>query len=125
MILSQYKIFSVLTVCFTILGVTMTSEVHASHAMRETTQPGKTWTPADKFSRGATNAATGFMEFPLEIQRTTEKTTLFEGWTAGAARGVGLAFARTGAGLYEMATFFIPAPEEYEPVIQPETITSE
>lgn len=82
-------------------------------------------TPQKKFHRGTVNAATGWMELHQEINRTTETRGLFEGLTAGVARGVGLAIARTGAGIYEAVTFLIPMPEDYESVIQPETINNQ
>jgi len=80
------------------------------------------WTPARKLDRGISNAATGFLEVPYEVRRTAQRKTLFDAWTSGLARGVGLAFARTGAGIYDAATFFYPAPEDYKPVIRPEFV---
>jgi len=100
-----------------ILVITTVFLPHSAQA-----QGDSVWTPARKLDRGISNTATGFLEVPYEVRRTAQRKTLFDAWTSGLARGVGLAFARTGAGIYDAATFFYPAPEEYKPVIRPEFI---
>ncbi|MFT5207284.1 MAG: putative exosortase-associated protein (TIGR04073 family) [Candidatus Omnitrophota bacterium] len=75
---------------------------------------------AKKFDRGVDNALQGLWELPIKIHDTTQQTDLFQGLTTGAARGVGLAIARIGTGLYEMATFWVPQEKGYEVLIQPE-----
>ena len=54
-------------------------------------------------------------EVPDTISETADKTQdWFQGFTHGLTLGVGRALARTGSGIVEMATFFIPIPKDYE-----------
>jgi len=52
-----------------------------------------------------------------------------EGWLAGITYGLVKGFAwtvlRTTAGLYETFTFWLPVPENFEPIIKPEFILGE
>ena len=74
---------------------------------------------AGKLGRGLGNVFTGWLELPLNIQRYMgphdQATGLFTGIVVGLVRAVG----RTGAGVYETATFFLPYPEHYEPILPP------
>jgi putative exosortase-associated protein (TIGR04073 family) len=83
---------------------------------------GLEYTAAHKLHRGAVNAATGIAEAPKNIDRTWKEAGWFEALTFGAARGAGLAIARTASGFYEMATFYLPAPKNHEPLMRPEYI---
>ena len=85
--------------------------------------PGASTNPAaKKLERGLHNGVTGWLEAPVTVQKFHEERGLFDALTTGVARGVGLAIARTGAGIYETATFPFAAPENYEPVIMPERV---
>ena len=37
-------------------------------------------------------------------------------------KGIGMTLVRTGAGIFEVATFPFPVPEAYKPVIEPEYV---
>ncbi|MBF0253759.1 MAG: exosortase system-associated protein, TIGR04073 family [Candidatus Omnitrophica bacterium] len=95
-----------------ILSVSMVAE--ASDAKSD-------WPPAQskKFNRGVTNALSGLREIPNTTNQMAEERSGFEALTTGLPRGIGRAIARTGAGIYEAATFLIPAPEDFEPVMEP------
>jgi len=71
----------------------------------------------EKLGRGASNALGGWLEIPLNIQqRYTEQDTggsLFTGVVYGVVKGV----VRTGVGVYEAVTFFLPYPENYAPIL--------
>jgi|SRR3989304_5575531 len=74
-----------------------------------------------KLGRGVVNGATGWVEVP--------KQTYFGGQEGGAAgvvggffKGIGMGVARTAVGAYEIATFWAPVPERFEPVIKPVTV---
>ncbi len=73
-----------------------------------------------KFRRGFENALHGVWEMPIKMDETTKQSDAFQGLTTGSARGFGLAVARIGTGLYEMATFLVPQEKGYEVLIQPE-----
>lgn len=73
----------------------------------------------DKLGRGLGNAFGGWLEIPLQVQRRyTPKdpvTTFFTGSLIGLAKGA----VRTVVGVYESATFFLPYPEHYAPILPP------
>jgi len=62
------------------------------------------------------------MELPKNIYETSIEENISKGITVGVIKGLGMSFIRTGAGVYEMVTFFAPIPDGYEPVLNPETI---
>ena len=71
----------------------------------------------EKLGRGAANFLTGWMEVPLNIgYRYTPRDAATSMFT-GAALGVMKGFVRTGVGLYEVVTFFLPYPENYAPIL--------
>ena len=77
-----------------------------------------------KFTRGAVNVLTGWVEIPKRIHETTVLSGPPAGFTWGLIRGIGHGLIRTAAGLYEVFTFPFPAPPGYESVIQPEYVYS-
>ena len=78
-----------------------------------------------KLTRGGVNLVTGWVEIPKRIQETSREQGAGTGWTWGLLRGIGHAFVRTAAGVYEIVTFPFPAPPDYAPVIQPEFVFDE
>ncbi len=75
-----------------------------------------------KFLRGVANAATGWLEFPRQIYKVSKEDNVFTGFTYGAAKGVADIAIRTSAGVYETGTFFVPLPNDYAPVKNPEYV---
>ncbi len=75
-----------------------------------------------KLGRGVSNTLTGWVELPKNIYNTSAEDNAFAGLTLGTAKGVGMAIVRTGAGLYEVATFPFPINPEYRPVLEPEYV---
>jgi putative exosortase-associated protein (TIGR04073 family) len=75
-----------------------------------------------KLGRGFVNTFTGWVEIPKRMYETSEASGAGAGFTWGLLRGLGYGFVRTAAGLYEFFTFPFPAPENYEPVINPEFV---
>lgn len=75
-----------------------------------------------KFVRGVANFTTGWAEIPKQIYVVGTN----EGWVAGAFRGpfdgIGMFFARTIAGAYEILTFPLPVPARYQSMVQPEYV---
>ena len=72
-----------------------------------------------KLGRGLGNVVGGWLEIPLQIEEhyvaKDPLPTFCTGFVVGLFRGV----VRTGVGAYETATFFLPYPENYEPVLPP------
>ena len=80
---------------------------------------------ATKLFRGMANAATGWMEIPKHISLTWRQSGPGTGMTWGLVKGIGYAIARSVAGGFEIATFPIPVPEDYRPIMQPEYVLSD
>lgn len=71
-----------------------------------------------KLGRGICNCIT----FPLEIFEQIKRVNLSDGpmagWTWGLLKGVGMTGVRAVVGVYEVATFPIPLPKHYEPILK-------
>ena len=78
-----------------------------------------------KLFRGMANAATGWMEIPKQIAKTWDEQGPGIGLSWGLLKGVSFAVARSVAGGYEIATFPLPVPEGYKPIMQPEYVLSD
>lgn len=75
-----------------------------------------------KFTRGIVNGVTGWLDFPKQIFLTSRDDNPFTGFTYGAAKGVAFSVLRSAAGVYETGFFFVPAPSNFYPVMEPEFI---
>jgi putative exosortase-associated protein (TIGR04073 family) len=73
-----------------------------------------------KAGRGLAAITTPFLEIPGNIITTTEREGAAAGWTEGLAMGIGMFIVRPAIGFYELVTSPIPAPANYEPILQPE-----
>ena len=80
---------------------------------------------AKKLGRGLANVLTGWVELPKNIYDTSVEENALSGMTMGLAKGLGMTIVRTGAGVYEVVTFPLPVPEDYQPVLEPEFVLSE
>ena len=75
-----------------------------------------------KLGRGVANVLTGWVELPKNIYNTSIEENAFAGMTLGLAKGLGMTLVRTGSGVYEVATFPFPLPDDYKPVMEPEYV---
>ena len=75
-----------------------------------------------KFGRGLANIAFGWCEIPKNIMNSCEEINPYAGWFIGLVKGIGMTIGRTLAGAWDVITFPIPAPADYEPVIEPEFV---
>ncbi|MBI4341082.1 MAG: exosortase system-associated protein, TIGR04073 family [Candidatus Omnitrophica bacterium] len=71
----------------------------------------------EKLGRGASNALGGWLEIPLHVGRRYSQSDTAGSMFTGVVHGVLRAFVRTGVGLYEVVTFFLPYPENYAPIL--------
>lgn len=78
-----------------------------------------------KLGRGLANIATGWLELPLEIGRKTADKGEIAGIFVAPFTGFFKALGRTLAGVYDVATFIIPLPAGYKPLIEPEFVLQE
>ena len=74
----------------------------------------------DKLGRGLINGATGWCEYPKQIVETSKEDNIAVGLTWGQLKGVGMGIARTGLGVYDTATFFLPPYDK--PVMEPKYV---
>jgi len=78
--------------------------------------------PAKKLGRGLVNILTGWVELPKNIYETSAESSFLAGITVGLAKGLGMTVVRTGAGIFDAATFPFPLPEDYKPILEPEYV---
>jgi putative exosortase-associated protein (TIGR04073 family) len=74
-----------------------------------------------KLGRGLVNTTTGWGEIPTQTVIGSKEDGVLGG-VGGFFKGIGLSVARTLAGAFEIATFWAPVPERFEPVMQPATV---
>ena len=71
----------------------------------------------EKLGRGLANSLFGVLEIPISIQQRYTENDTVGSWFTGLGVGVFRALARTGVGVYETATFFLPYPEHFAPIL--------
>jgi len=70
-----------------------------------------------KLGRGISNAALGFLELPMNIQSVGEESGVVAAVSHGILKGLARTVLRTVTGVYETATFIIPVPKNYKPIL--------
>ncbi len=71
----------------------------------------------DKLGRGVSNALFGWLEIPATMSERYEERNTGGSLLAGAAHGVVRGVVRTGVGVYEAVTFFLPYPKDFAPIL--------
>ena len=71
----------------------------------------------EKLTRGAANLADALVEVPGTMMRKSSNEGVLLGLTVGMVEGVFNTIKRALAGSWEVATFPIPVPENYEPIL--------
>ncbi|MCK5556752.1 MAG: exosortase system-associated protein, TIGR04073 family [Candidatus Hydrogenedentes bacterium] len=94
---------------------------YAQYEVEKKDYPGKR--QLTKLGRGLANIFSGWAEIPKEIH-TQGKTSQKLASVIFAAPVIGIAkmFARMTVGVFETVTFFLPIPEDYAPIIEPEYV---
>jgi putative exosortase-associated protein (TIGR04073 family) len=77
-----------------------------------------------KLGRGAANVATSVLEIPKSIQESFYDDGPVAASTYGILDGIYKFAVRTVVGVFEVATFPIPFPSEYMPIVEPEFLFS-
>jgi putative exosortase-associated protein (TIGR04073 family) len=115
--LSQHSHSKVAVIIGAILALSVLSApCLAQDLYREQSDAGKMMT---KLGRGCVNVLTGWIEIPKNIARSIKDTDPFSGFILGSIKGAGWGWARTFTGVYDIATFPFPVPEDYESLIEP------
>lgn len=92
--------------------------VPAALAESEST-PGKM---AHKFGRGLCNVALSWCEIPKNIMNSCEEINPYAGWFIGLVKGICMTVGRVLTGVWDIVTFPLPIPGDYEPVMEPEFV---
>ena len=71
----------------------------------------------EKLGRGVTNALGGWLEIPLNIHKRYAAHDSAASLVTGAVYGTIKGVVRTGVGVYEAVTFFLPYPENFAPIL--------
>ena len=71
-----------------------------------------------KLGRGLLNCLTFPLELPKQISKTNSSDGLIAAFTYGFVKGLVMGMFRAVAGAYEVATFPIPLPEYYKPILR-------
>lgn len=72
----------------------------------------------EKLGRGTANVATCAFELPQSMGETCEEKGPFAGFTWGVFDGIVNVVKRAAVGAYEIATFALPIPRNYEPIVK-------
>lgn len=78
--------------------------------------------PFTKLGRGLTNVFTGWVEIPVTIHKANIRHDYMVGFLYGFPTGLVKTLIRTSVGLYEIITFPLPFPNNYETIVEPEFI---
>ena len=78
-----------------------------------------------KLGRGLVNVTTGWFELPMQISSGMSESGGPEGFFLGFGKGVVWTVLREASGVYDTATFILPFPNDYEPLMQPPTVFKE
>ncbi len=104
------------------LALAMTLGGGVAWAGGETSRLGYGQGSMRKLGRGVANVVTA----PLEMIRTPSLVNEQEGWIAGLTVGITQGLSATAvrgiAGVLEVATFLIPIPKNFKPLVTPEFV---
>ena len=76
----------------------------------------------DKLGRGLTNVITCPGEYIVQFYVSSEGNNPLKAFFGTIVNGTIGTLTRAGAGVYDIATFPLPLPRDYSPVLMPETI---
>ncbi len=77
-----------------------------------------TYKPVKKLGRGIANVATSPFELTKGMGDATQEKGIFAGLTWGILQGTYNVVKRAVVGVYEVATFPVPLPKDYEPILE-------
>ncbi len=73
-----------------------------------------------KAARGVDNTVLGLVtEWPKTVYYQSQHHGIPYGATVGVGQGLAVGLTRTGVGLYELVTFPVPVPANYQPILSP------
>ena len=95
-----------------------------AYAQRTSTAPENT--AITKLGRGLLNIADAVVEIPGTMIRENAENGAASAWTNGVFQGIVNTVKRAAVGVYEVASFPIPAPADYAPILDdPQFLSAE
>jgi len=82
--------------------------------------PAEAQSPKEKFNRGFSNLALGWLEIPGTIVEESRASNPVQGLVVGLVKGTFRTVRRELVGLYEVITFPAAVPAGYEQIVAPE-----
>lgn len=80
---------------------------------------------ARKLARGVANVGLCVAEIPNQAFQEAYRTSPITGTVVGAGKGLWKGIKRLAIGTWEIATFYVPGANNYEPYIEPEVVFME
>ena len=74
--------------------------------------------PLTKLGRGLCNMVTFPLEMAEQPSRVKESDGPFAGATVGVLKGLQMTIERAVVGVYEVVTFMVPCPKDYQPILK-------
>ncbi len=129
-------ILMVLLVCALVSGTVARAQGGAAIASsRETIQPSTTKGPyyaqsdaelrMRKLARGCANMLLCPAEIPNQMFQEAYKTSPVTGVVVGFFKGIAKGAVRLAVGAWEVATFYFPGNNNYQPIVDPEVVFQE
>lgn len=104
------------TVFFLLAGIlTLAQGLHAEESLYEEDNP------ASKLGRGIVNVVSSPGEYVVQTAKLMETHDPLTAYCGGIFQGTVRMLERIGGGVYEIATFPIPFPKKYKPLMDPPT----
>lgn len=105
-----------------VLAILVTMASHNAMAQGPFAQESVPARSSRKFLRGVQNVAFFWAEIPKEIHRDWQNVDPFTGLFTGTGKGLYKGGMRLGVGVFEVLTFPLDVPANYQPIIYPETV---
>ena|SRR3989338_2123292 len=80
--------------------------------------PAFCYDPVTKLGRGLCNILTSPLELPAQSSKANNSDGPFAGATVGVLKGLQMTVTRAVVGVYEVATFMLPAQKNSEPILK-------
>ncbi len=119
----KMKIINILgTVCLSLISFVLAAQAEPYVSAVDRSRQDYPSGVSRKLGRGLSNAGMGWVEIFKGAQKVSDESGYWAGATWGPIYGVVNAAKRTGAGIFETATFAIPNGKDFEPILDPEFV---
>jgi len=106
-------------------GATATAQTYASSTQGPFYAASENELRSRKLMRGLANIFLSPAEIPNQAFQEAYRTSPVTGAAVGAVKGIGKGLKRAAIGVWEVATFYAPMANNYQPYIEPEVVFME